>query len=357
VSNQRIPVLTVILLAINILIAYWVAFNPDILFKLGFQADAPVLYTVITSLFVHANILHLLSNLLFLAAVGPAVEAATGVWRFLCVYFGGGLVGILAHWVFMHTLKDQPPLIGASACIASCIGYYCIRYLSVHVVVAPKVGVPVIAVTAVWFLLQIAGAFITIGPESKTAYWAHLGGFCMGILLSLFFKAPVHADQQLGHREIDRLSDRSSAAQLHASLLHLSKYPDDIRAIAKRLEAHYQMGDTEHEAEGLLKLLELIDGEDQRAIMARIVQLGKAQEVAGTKRLMFAEKWKAEDAGLSKALLLSIMAEPSEERRPDAIAEYLAMCDVEEKEQWKIELLERYPMHPATDLAKKKGLL
>src|SRR5438270_6810928 len=77
------------------------------------------LVTLLTSTFLHAGWLHLLSNLLYLAVFGPAVERRLGSLKFGLVYLGSALGGSLAH-LFTQPLSSQPA-VGASGAVAGVI--------------------------------------------------------------------------------------------------------------------------------------------------------------------------------------------------------------------------------------------
>ena len=255
----------------------------------------------------------------------------------------------------MRQVSAGLPLIGASACIAACIGYYSIRFTGLQVKLAPRVGVPVLAVTMLWLGLQVAGAYVTLGGVAP-GYWAHLGGFVAGLLLSLAFKAPKQAERQMGHHVMDQMASRSAAAKLAATDLHLTDHPDDVRALFKKIDAHAMMGDSEHEAEALLKLLERMPPRDQPPVLNRLLGINQIHQITSLKRLRFAEELKDEPA-LSKSLLLSVVQEPKDSQRPDALLALLPLCDDAEAKLWADELKESYPMHPATGLATARGLL
>jgi membrane associated rhomboid family serine protease len=72
------PVVTLLLIAGNILAAFALLFNPELAFAFGFRPDHPSLAGAISCLFLHSNVVHLLGNMVFLAAVGVAVELAAG---------------------------------------------------------------------------------------------------------------------------------------------------------------------------------------------------------------------------------------------------------------------------------------
>ena len=146
--------------------------------------------TLLTYMFFHADIFHLLFNMLFLWVFGDNVEDSMGHVRFLVFYLACGVFAGLFHsWM----LPDSDlPLIGASGAVAGVIA----AYLMLH----PHVGVWVLAfkiiplrITAglalgIWIALQIV--MIAVADVGPTAWWAHIGGLIAGAVLILFMRRP-----------------------------------------------------------------------------------------------------------------------------------------------------------------------
>ncbi|MEQ1823762.1 MAG: rhomboid family intramembrane serine protease [Fimbriimonadaceae bacterium] len=354
---QAKPWVTISCLLLCIGTAYYLLIQPQILFDFGFRADRPTILTALTSLFLHQNVLHLLGNMLFLAAVGAAVEAATGWWRFAFVYFGGGLIGVAAHWLFSIKAGSAPPLIGASGCVAACIAYYGVRYFRMQVALAPKVGASVLTLTAVWFALQILGVFFTLPGTVGTAFWAHLGGFVGGIALSLLFKAPKDGERQLGHAVVDQMDQRSPAAKLVATDLHLAEHPDDVQALFKKVDALATLGDKDQEGAVLLQMLSKLPEVDRPPILGRLIGIGQVGRLPSLQRTLLAEKYRQTNPGLAKSLLLSVIGgDRKDSQRPEALLAISALSP-NEAEPYLEELKENFPLHPATDLARTRGLI
>jgi rhomboid family protein len=146
--------------------------------------------TLITYMFLHANIFHLAGNMLFLWVFGDNVEDAMGHVKFLFFYFACGIFAALFHsWVVPDS---NLPLIGASGAVAGVIA----AYLMLH----PRVGVWVLAfkviplrITAglalgLWIALQVI--MIALGAVGPTAWWAHIGGLIAGAVLIVFLRRP-----------------------------------------------------------------------------------------------------------------------------------------------------------------------
>lgn len=247
------------------------------------------------------------------------------------------------------------PLIGASGSVAACIAYYNIRYVGLQVTLAPKIGVPILAITVLWVILQVLGAFVSLGGEvARTAYWAHLGGFAAGLGFAALFRARRDADRQMGHVVMDRLEKRSPAAKLAASDLHLAEHPADVAALLKKADAHAQLGDRDHEAEALLQALEHLPESGQPDLLARLIGIGQIQRLPSLRRTLLAERFRVSHADLAKGLLLSVVAgSPEDPQRPEAL---LALATMGESSYLQ-ELREKFSLHPACDLARARGLL
>lgn len=357
---SRVPVVTLALVAVNIAAAYiLLLMHPEWVLDYGFDAAKPTALAAFTCLFLHQNVLHLLGNMVFLAAVGPAVESAAGQLRFILVYFLGGLFGVAAFWFFARQTSDPAPLIGASGAIASCIAYYSVRYTHMHVMVAPKRGVPIVAVTGVWLVLQVLGAFVSVGgPAGGQAFWAHLGGFGAGLILSAVFRATADANRHAGHIVMDRLQERSHTAKLAATDLHLADHPEDLVALEKKADTLGMLGDREAEGEVLLAMLDILPQGKHPETLARLIGIGQISRISSLKRTLLAEKLRSTHPDLSKGLLLSVVGgDPQDRQRPDALLALATQAEPPERDSWIAELKDRYPLHPACELARHRGLL
>lgn len=351
--------MTLLLIAANMFAAFALLWRPDLVPQFGFNSAAPTFQDAITSLFLHSNLFHLMGNMVFLAAVGPAVEKASA-WRFAVVYFVGGLAGVSLHWLFMRSLVDPAPLIGASGAVAAAAAYYSLRYMHTRVPLAPRVSVPVLAVVGLWLGLQILGAVVNVGGSSHgTSYWAHIGGFLTGVLFSFVFRAPREASLQKGREQIEQMELRSPAAVLSTARAHLLEHPNDLSALRSLAAAHATVDDPDNEASVLLELLEKsTEANDEHTVLERLLVLHRIQLIPSLRRTLMAEKLKLEKPDLARRLLLSVAKGPDDDaQRPDALLA-LASLDKDEPEQqktWLSELFQVYPLHPACELAKARG--
>lgn len=144
-----------------------------------------------TYAFLHADVMHLLSNMLFLWIFGDNIEDALGHWRYLAFYLACAALAGLAHLAF--NLDDYGPLIGASGAVAGVMGAYVLLYPHAKVFVLAKIVVPVpLPVPAFWMLgfwLATQVFYIAVGSDEPVAWWAHLGGFVAGLALVPLLKS------------------------------------------------------------------------------------------------------------------------------------------------------------------------
>ncbi|HEV2641792.1 MAG TPA: rhomboid family intramembrane serine protease [Candidatus Elarobacter sp.] len=149
--------------------------------------------TILTSMFLHGGWLHIGFNMLFLFVFGPAIEYVCGQVRFLAYYLLCGIAGGIAQIVIGP--GSHVPALGASGAIAGVLGGYLVTFpfasirTIVPIVIIPLfVRLPAILVIGVWAATQFLNGFATISDRAAestggTAYFAHIGGFCAGVLL------------------------------------------------------------------------------------------------------------------------------------------------------------------------------
>lgn len=145
--------------------------------------DKEPLLSVVTSLFLHGSVGHVLFNMWFLWLFGNNVEEAYGRIRYLILYFLGG-VAATGAFVFMNP-DSTIPLVGASGAIAAVLGAYAVLFPGHRVL--SLIGWFVIPVPAAlflgfWFLAQFG-----LGG-TNVAWEAHAGGFLFGLLVTLPFR-------------------------------------------------------------------------------------------------------------------------------------------------------------------------
>jgi len=155
-----------------------------------------VYLTLLTSMFMHGSLMHLLGNMWFLWIFGDNVEDELSHARYLAFYLVTGLVASLSHVVSTFAFGDNPfiPSLGASGAISGVMGGYLVLHPQRRVrVIMFRVltDVPGYVAVGLWFVFQLISAFGVIGQGSQAgggvAFMAHVGGFIAGVVLVKVF--------------------------------------------------------------------------------------------------------------------------------------------------------------------------
>jgi membrane associated rhomboid family serine protease len=153
------------------------------------------LLTLITSMFLHADIIHLALNMLFLLVSGDAVERELGNSRFLAFYLVCGVIAGLFHSYLNST--SAIPAIGASGAIFGVLAAFAIffpfRWL-LHLF--GFIPIPLPAILFVFITILIETAYVSSGVVESVAHSAHVGGFLAGVFLTLLFIPKRRADKK-----------------------------------------------------------------------------------------------------------------------------------------------------------------
>jgi len=147
-----------------------------------FPEKQPIV-SMLTSMFLHGDLLHLLFNMWSLWIFGNNVEEAFGHFRYLLLYLAGGVVATFA-FVFVNP-QSTVPLVGASGAIAAALGAYAVLFPGHRVVTFVGwflVPLPAIIFLGFWFVGQFG-----LGG-TNTAWEAHVGGFLFGVVVALAFR-------------------------------------------------------------------------------------------------------------------------------------------------------------------------
>ena len=207
IKTRRVPVVNTLLIIINIFvfIMQWFFVSEHDYAKTFQFAFIPAnflaaplnpanLRNIFSSMFMHAGLLHLAGNMLYLWIFGDNVEDAWGHFGYLIFYIVGGLAATFTHLITNPT--SVIPTVGASGAIAAVLGAYLVLYPQSRILTFIPLGyfmtlklVPAVFVLSAWFILQLfSGVFSLNGPDvGGTAFWAHIGGFISGVVLALIF--------------------------------------------------------------------------------------------------------------------------------------------------------------------------
>src|SRR3979411_700469 len=157
--------------------------------------------TLITSMFLHASLLHVGGNMLFLWIFGNNVEDKLGEIKFLIIYFASGIAGSLLQVYISPT--STIPMLGASGAISGILAAYVLYFPRARVLtfIVPFFFVTISAYVVIgyWIALQLFDAFLCLGVAGGgIAYFAHVGGFASGLILALLLRPREHPDPHPG---------------------------------------------------------------------------------------------------------------------------------------------------------------
>src|SRR3569832_951860 len=154
----------------------------------------PASATIFISMFLHGGWLHIIGNMLYLWIFGNNIEAAMGHALFTLFYFACGAMAALAMAFIDST--SMVPMVGASGAISGVLGAYMLLYprARVHVIIPLGIifyplWIRAVWVVGVWFAMQLVSAAFTDPTQPGTAFWAHVGGFAAGLILTPFLKS------------------------------------------------------------------------------------------------------------------------------------------------------------------------
>lgn len=152
--------------------------------------------TLLSSIFLHGSMVHLLGNMMFLWVFADNIEATIGNLTFLLFYLVGGVLAGLAHVYF--NLGSDVPSLGASGAISAVLGAYLIMFprSRIKVVIFLIIFIRVVSMTAlaflgIWIVIQVFSTVQSLGMVggSGTAWFAHLGGLVFGLIMGFVFKS------------------------------------------------------------------------------------------------------------------------------------------------------------------------
>ncbi|WP_028574985.1 rhomboid family intramembrane serine protease [Desulfonatronovibrio hydrogenovorans] len=152
-------------------------------------------YTLITHMFIHGGFLHFILNCWMLWIFADNIEDVMGPFRFLGFYLMCGAGALMVHVFFNY--NSPVPVVGASGAIAGVMGAYFLLYphsrviTFIPIVFIPYIiEIPALVFLGIWFLIQVVSALGSdiFGTGTGVAWWAHAGGFIVGMVLLPLFR-------------------------------------------------------------------------------------------------------------------------------------------------------------------------
>lgn len=198
--SYKFPLITLAIIGINIFVFFLelTALNPDVfIYKYALVpqevnwSNYLTLYPFITSQFLHAGFIHIISNMWFLKIFGDNVEEKFKSIPFLFIYLLSGIVGGLAQYIFMPT--SDVPMLGASGAVAGVLGAYLVFFPNHRVETLIPIGIfmrvvelPASLMLIYWFVIQLFSGVgsIAVAQVGGVAWWAHVGGFVTGWIIA-----------------------------------------------------------------------------------------------------------------------------------------------------------------------------
>jgi len=215
IQARTFPVVNIGLIVINIIFfMYQMSKGPradQFIFAFGFiparffaqQAEGWLglsgVLPVFSSMFLHANLIHLISNMWMLWIFGDNVEDCMGHGRYLLFFLICGVASIAAQAI--ANPQSAIPMIGASGAISGVLGAYFLTYPHARIltllpifILIYLIELPAYFFLGFWFIMQfVQGSLYSLNSEQMAgggvAWWAHVGGFVAGVMLLQVFRS------------------------------------------------------------------------------------------------------------------------------------------------------------------------
>jgi membrane associated rhomboid family serine protease len=149
--------------------------------------------TVLTCMFLHGSLMHIVGNMWFLVIFGDNIEDRFRHVPFLVMYLVSGIAASLVQ--IASGPSSAIPTVGASGAIAGVMGAYLVLYPHARVVTLIPLGIiwqtmllPGPVFLGIWFVFQFVSAAFSPADVGGVAFWAHVGGFVAGVVLAWFGK-------------------------------------------------------------------------------------------------------------------------------------------------------------------------
>jgi len=201
--GSKVAVFTYLIIAANILVFLQSITNPEsynqLIQNYGLVPEQIMkgenLVSLVTSMFLHANIIHIALNMLFLFVSGDAVERELGNFRFLGLYLACGIIAGLFH-AYLNSASTIPT-IGASGAIFGVLAAFAILFPFRWLLkLFGFIPIPMPAIIFVFITILIETAYVSSGIVESVAHTAHVGGFLAGVFLTLLFIPKKRAEKE-----------------------------------------------------------------------------------------------------------------------------------------------------------------
>ncbi len=191
---------------------------------LRIEAYSPVL----SSIFMHAGIMHLLGNMLFLWIFGDNIEDRFGHGKYLAIYLFWGFVASMAHLAWAMSIGGNQlliPAVGASGAISGVMGAYLLMFPKARVVTLlffffiTTTRIPAFAYLIMWIVFQVFSA--SFGAGGGVAYLAHIGGFAIGAAFGVGYRSLAKVRLKLSDVPTKRAEEKGkepSARQMEQTI-------------------------------------------------------------------------------------------------------------------------------------------
>jgi membrane associated rhomboid family serine protease len=161
---------------------------------IGPTALVPIPLTLLTSIFLHGGWIHLLGNMLFLWIFGDNVEGRLGHFRYLLFFLVSGAAATLVQIAFQP--GSRVPIVGASGAIAAVMALYLVFFPTAKVktvvfwfIFFQIIRIPAFVFLGYWIALQVIIGFAHQGSTAGGVAWfAHIGGFALGLIVAFYSK-------------------------------------------------------------------------------------------------------------------------------------------------------------------------
>lgn len=246
---ESLPIATYSLIALNTIIFFATQQEMEIPKATAEAHGVSILnlspITILTSMFLHGDVMHLIGNMLFLWIFGSAVEGRLRTPKFLLLYTIAGFAGALAHLGLLSTKITTMPLIGASGAIMGVVGAamfmfpyapVCFIFITFYRLTQGEftIELPMWGAALYYLAWDVLGAMLNFAGKGGTAHLAHLGGAISAIILC-FIMRPKRDDAYVADAKKTLAEDGDYTLLWKRQLEDLAKTQPDNHKVAVAL--------------------------------------------------------------------------------------------------------------------------